>query len=109
MIEAAEIWRTIPSMPLYLASSHGRLMRLPYRAPVPNGGERPYGGVPRMGAWDGERYIISFQGHSYKVHRLVCEAFNGPPPFDGAVCMHLNENSRDNKPSNLKWGTQKEN
>jgi hypothetical protein len=25
------------------------------------------------------------------------------------VCMHLDENSRNNKPENLAWGTQKEN
>ena len=40
---------------------------------------------------------------------MVCEAFNGPPPFEGAVCMHLDENSTNNRSDNLAWGTQKEN
>lgn len=44
-----------------------------------------------------------------KVHRAVCEAFHGSPPFPNAVVIHLNENALDNRPENLKWGTQKEN
>lgn len=44
-----------------------------------------------------------------KVHRAVCEAFHGLPPFDNAVVIHLDENALNNNPSNLKWGTQKEN
>ena len=38
-----------------------------------------------------------------KIHRLVCEAFHGIAPFDRAVVL-LN-----NRPENLRWGTQKEN
>lgn len=49
------------------------------------------------------------EGKNYKVHRMVCEAFHGPPPFDGAVVIHLDENGLNNRPENLKWGTQKEN
>jgi HNH endonuclease len=45
----------------------------------------------------------------HKVHRLVAEAFLGPPPFDGAVVMHIDENAANNRPSNLRWGSQKEN
>jgi hypothetical protein len=44
-----------------------------------------------------------------KVHRLVCEAFHGPPPFDRAVVIHLDEDATNNRADNLKWGTQKEN
>jgi len=52
--------------------------------------------------------IFQYKGKTYKVHRLVCEAFNGPP-FEGAVCMHLDSDYKNNKPENLAWGTQKEN
>lgn len=104
-----EIWRSIPSFPDYIACSSGHLMRVPFRGAMPNGGLRPYGGDIVTGAWDGKRYIIVHKGKTYKVHRLICEAFHGPPPFEGAVCMHLDENSRNNRPGNLKWGTQKEN
>lgn len=76
---------------------------------MPGGGERIYGGQPTLGQWDGKRFLYARRGHkTLKVHRLVCEAFNGPPD-DGQVCMHLNEDSSDNRPENLAWGTQKQN
>jgi hypothetical protein len=84
-------------------------MRVPFVGEMPNGGRRAYGGEPIVGQWDGNRYIISHKGRSYKIHRLVCEAFHGPAPFSRAVVMHADENSRNNRPENLKWGTQKEN
>jgi len=83
-------------------------MIAPRVAPLPNGGTRQYGGTARTGSWDGDRYILMWRGKSYKVARLVCEAFHGKPP-QRAVCMHVDENARNNNPANLKWGTQKEN
>lgn len=44
-----------------------------------------------------------------RVHRQVCEAFNGPPPFEGAVVRHLDGDSLNNCADNLAWGTPKEN
>jgi hypothetical protein len=70
---------------------------------------RQYGGRANRGQWAETRMIYVWKGKSYKVARLVCEAFNGPSPFIRAVCMHIDENPRNNKPGNLKWGTQKEN
>jgi hypothetical protein len=106
-----EVWRDIPSLPDYQASSKGRVMRKPYEAPMPRGGTRTYGGQPHVGVWSEEdgRYVLCYIGKTYKVARLVCEAFNGPAPFPKAVVLHDDENSRNNRPGNLKWGTQKEN
>ncbi len=104
-----ELWRLVPSVPGVLASSRGRVMVAPYVGPLPNGGTRQYGGTARPGSWDGARRIFVWKSKTHKVARLVCEAFNGPPPFDGAVCMHLDENAQNNSPTNLQWGTQKEN
>ena len=68
-----------------------------------------YGGQPHYGQDSGEgRMIFVYKGKTYKVHQLVCEAFNGPKQ-EGQVCMHLDENYKNNKPDNLAWGTQKEN
>jgi hypothetical protein len=105
---AIESWSEIQSFPGLLASSQGRIMVDPYVFQMPNGGERIRGGEPTHGVWDGKRFIYRIRGRCVKVHRLVCEAFNGPPE-PGQVCMHLNENSADNRPENLAWGTQKEN
>jgi hypothetical protein len=86
-------------------------MFTPYRSPMPHGGERSYGGQPTFGVWakDAGRFIIVIRGHCYKVHRLIAEAFHGPPPFDDAVAMHLDENAANNRATNVRWGTQKEN
>jgi hypothetical protein len=107
-----EIWRDVPSVPGILVSSEGRVMFVPHRRPMPNGhGERSYGGQATFGVWakDAGRFIIRIHGHTYKVHRLICEAFNGPAPFEDAVAMHADENAANNRASNLQWGTQKEN
>ncbi len=106
-----ERWKSIPSLPDYEASSLGRIRRVPHVRPMPRGGVRTYGGQPWPGVWEKTeaRYIVQYKGKTYRVHRLVCEAFNGPPPFEEAVCMHKDENSRNNTPDNLEWGTQKEN
>lgn len=103
-----EFWRCVPSLPGLLASTEGRLMVSPYFSRLPNGGFRQYGGEPTNGQWDGCRFIHVFKEKTYKAHRLICEAFNGPPQ-PGMVCMHLDENAANNKPVNLAWGTQKEN
>lgn len=87
-------------------------MRLPYAATMPHGGIRQYGGVPWFGkvhAHNENRPTITFKDKNYRVSRLVCEAFHGPAPFDGAVVMHLDDDPANNKPENLKWATQKEN
>lgn len=104
-----ETWRPVPSCPGLSASSLGRIRVDRYEMPTPTGGTRAYGGHPTYGQWDGKRFIYSRKGHkTAKVHRLVCEAFNGAP-LPGQVCMHDDENAANNKPGNLKWGTQKQN
>jgi hypothetical protein len=115
LITAAElsvaIWRDVSSVRGILVSSEGRIMYTPHRESTPYGGERSNGGTPTFGVWakDVGRFIIVIRGKYYKVARLIAEAFHGPPPFDDAVVMHLDENAANNRPSNLKWGTQKEN
>jgi hypothetical protein len=104
-----EEWRPVPSVPGMLASSLGRIKAATRRAPMHHGGERAYVGKPWVGAWDGARYITRFRGKNYKVARLVCEAFHGAPPAPRAVCMHLDEDARNNNPGNLQWGTQRQN
>lgn len=104
------MWRPIPSLPEYLACHDGSVMRIPYSAKGPmERGIRVYGGKPRKGSLIEGRPTITFKGKNYRVSRLICEAFHGPAPSGKAVVMHLNDNPTDNRASNLKWGTQKEN
>ena len=83
---------------------------------MPHGGERVYGGSPTFGQWAWApsrkhgRFLYCRRGRkTLKVARLVCEAFNGPPPDGSPYCLHIDEDSRNNRPENLKWGTQREN
>ncbi len=86
-------WRDIPSLPGYQASSEGEI-----RGP--------------------DKVIRKLQKHSkgyqflvisYAAHRLVCEAFHGPP-FEGAQALHGPDNTKTNiKPNNLRWGTPQDN
>jgi hypothetical protein len=73
---------------------------------MPRGGWRWYGGVRYPGAWEPRqrRFIIRYAGKTHKVHRLICEAFNGPPPFPGAMVVHVDKDARNNRAENLKWG-----
>lgn len=105
-----EEWRVSPTLPEYEVSSYGRLRKTVHYKDMPKGGKRKYGGQIHVGQDSGEgRMIIQYKGKTYKVHQLICEAFNGPKPFEKAVVMHLDENYRNNRPDNLAWGTQKEN
>ena len=118
-----EIWKPVPSEPGVLASSSGRVLQAPGYAPLPNGGYRLYTPEPRFGqvsrakksATHEYRHIMlkrfgdGPRQQPRKVHQLVCEAFHGPKPFPEAVVIHIDEDAHNNRPENLKWGTQKEN
>lgn len=108
-----EIWKPIESIPGLEASSIGRIRALPYLGSMPQGGTRTYSGQPTFGQWDKieERYNYRFKRikKTFRVARLVREAFHGPCPPDKPNCLHIDENPQNNCPENLKWGTQKEN
>lgn len=118
-----EIWKPVPSEPGVLASTLGRILLAPRYAPLPNGGFRLYQPEPRYGQIGREHPLAA---HSYriirvyrkgkgkrqftrKVHQLICEAFHGAKPFEKAVVIHIDEDAHNNRPENLRWGTQKEN
>jgi len=59
-------------------------------------------GYSRASLWrDGKK-------HQIPVHAVVLSAFSGPRP-EGMVGAHENNDPRNNRPSNLRWKTQKEN
>lgn len=106
-----EIWKQSVSVPRLEVSSWGRIRITPYTTPTRTGKLRliapktTYGFIDEVG--NSRRYRYNPGNHT--VARLVCEAFNGPPPFPNADCMHDDENPLNNRPENLKWGTRKEN
>jgi len=119
-----EVWKPVPSEPGVMASTWGRILLAPSYAPLARGGYRLYAPKPSPGVMG---KAAKHAKHTYrfvmlprraadgprqrprKVHQLVCEAFHGPKPFARAVVIHADENAHNNRPENLRWGTQKEN
>lgn len=107
-----EEWREVPSVREVEASSLGRIRRKPHFTKGRWYISAPTYGVERRASKNAKH---RYMGYYYKgignlkVHRLVAEAFLGPRPSEQAVVIHLNEDSKDNMITNLKWGTQKEN
>ncbi len=119
-VDMEEEWRVVPSVPDISASSLGRILVAPSRITMPNGGERSYHPKPTFGYEEKiatgrtevpKRRIIRVGRlkKTFKVAQLVCEAFHGQKPRPDAVTIHINEDPSDNRPENLRWGTQKEN
>lgn len=111
-----EVWRSVPSLPGVMASSHGRVLFPSRVARMPNGGEREYKTKPVIGsirrAKKGAKHVYrgtwSREYGNVKMHRLVCEAFHGPCP-SGMETLHLDDDGLNNRPENLCWGTRKDN
>ena len=56
----------------------------------------------------GLKLTMPSQGRT-RVARLIALAFHGVPPFPKAEARHLNDIQTDNTPSNIAWGTSKQN
>lgn len=102
-------WKPIPGYERYEASSEGDIRR------AADMFGRPAGNVlkPKVGKWGHEAVTIygssRQEPYSSSVHRLVCMAFHGLPPFHGAVACHNNGDASDNRPENLRWATAQDN
>jgi hypothetical protein len=91
-------WRSVPGIPAgkLLVSSMGWVMM----------SDRKKWCFPNRG-WDQKGYFNQYVfGHCYPVGRLICRAFNGPPPADGKV-QHLADRGNC-EAANLCWGTRSE-
>lgn len=102
MTVLSDRWKTIPSWPGYQASTSGQIRS--HRtgkllSQSTKKGKHPY-----------QRVHISQDGKAkyVLVHRLVLETFVGPCP-GGHQALHLDDNPRNNRLDNLRWGTPKEN
>lgn len=105
---STEEWRSIPGHPMYDVSDQGRVRswfigswstarRSEPRILRP----RPIQSGHLQLRLDGRKSLL--------VHRLVALAFIGPPPFDGALVRHLDDDPLNNHPSNLAYGTKADN
>jgi hypothetical protein len=87
---------------LYAAGTDGLIYRIDGAEPQPLRGSPTSKGYLTVSLSDGT-------WHTKAVHRLICETFYGPPPFEGAQVRHMDGDQHNNSPDNLDWGTQGEN
>ena len=102
----SEEWRPAPRLEGYEVSSLGRMRSWRNRRGWPL--DEPV----LVGHVNGQGYEVhrpTRRGAEVKIHRLVCEAFNGPAPFPSALVRHLDDVRTNNVPSNLAWGTHADN
>ena len=100
--EACAHMKPIPGFAGYVASEDGLIISIRSGEPKPLLSRLRKGYLVVTVSVEGQR-------RRYDVHRLVLSAFKGLPPFEGAVCRHLNGLPADNRPCNLEWGTCKQN
>jgi hypothetical protein len=103
-----EQWLTIAEAPDYAVSDLGRVKRV-----MPDSLGRG-AGVILAAPLNDKGYChlnlhIGRKQHLRRVHRLVCEAFHGPPPSPNHQVRHLDGNKTNNRAENLAWGTHSEN
>ena len=97
----SEYWLPVPGFPTYEVSDLGGVRRLSGRGAL-------------KATVDTNGYcVINLRRDGVAkrkyVHRLVCEAFNGPAPTKGHHAAHINGNRADPRLANVRWATAKEN
>lgn len=105
-------YREVPDFPGYLVSSDGEVWTL-WKSKGPGlylgtTRKRLVGGINSRGY----RHVILCDGHKnrkmWRVSRLILTVFSGPCPT-GHVCAHNDGDRTNNRLSNLRWTTQRDN
>ena len=97
-----EIWKTSPSAPDYEVSSLGRVRRA-------DSGLVRKQCVGRRWGYHLVGLAIDGRQKTFKVHRLVCEAFHGRPPTNKNDVAHADGIRTNNEAANLRWASRAEN
>lgn len=93
--------KPIPGLPGYEADSRGQIYGKRGHALSPCPAHNGYLKVSVV--------LPSGKQATRRVSRLVCRAFHGAPPFEGAQASHLSGDKTDNRPDNLAWESAKQN
>lgn len=96
-------WRALSWLSNYEISEDGDLR---HTDPVKPGHRK---GQVIIGSWKSGYRTYWLLNRQFYAHRLVCEAFHGPPPVGRFNCAHYDGNPSNNHYTNLRWASQKEN
>ena len=91
-----EEWRMIPFAPEYQASSHGRII-----------GKR--GTILKPTVNYAMYLVLDLNAIQYRVNRVICHTFHGPPPSGIHHAAHKDNDRLNNYAHNLYWATPSEN
>jgi len=69
----------------------------------------PRGGINKDGYRIYKLTLPSGEKRTFRVHRLVCEAWHGRPPTEKHQVVHWDGNKANNHFGNLRWATPQEN
>lgn len=103
-------WKAVPAHPMYEVSDVGcvRSWKSTRGLGRGNGTVTFRSAEPKILKIQKQKYLVVHMDQKpVLIHRAVLAAFSGPP--NGRQCRHLNGNPHDNRLSNLKWGTAKDN
>ena len=107
-----EIWKDIPGYEgEYQASNLGRIKSLSRMVRCHGGYRRVRERILKQHVRDQGGHLgcsLGHRHHNIGVHRAIALAFIGAPP-EGMEVLHINGNPTDNRPENLRYGTQQEN
>lgn len=97
-----EQWRPIPTWErYYLASDQGAIWSVRLGRPLKQA-------IKKASGRHQVTLMVSPRREDCLVADLVCQTFNGPRP-DGLNCLHIDGDVNNNRPTNLRWGTQSDN
>jgi len=108
LIRQPERWAEIKSAPDYAVSSWGRIKRIKDGKTNSKVGKILKTQIDFRG-YETAHIRANGKRITRRVHRLVCEAFNGPCPSLKHHVAHGDGNPRNNMHSNLRWATASEN
>lgn len=110
--DPCEVWKPIPEYSQYEASTLGNVRSVDRMIPAGTGTRFMPGRTlrqnPNTRGYLQVRLHKGSEAKSFAVHRIILTTFVGPRP-DGMETRHLNGDRRDNRLTNLAYGTPKEN